>query len=205
MRAARVKRDFAGRRQMAVETALNMELARHLREHGLNARGEVRLRGRGGGQADGLISLPPHRVIIEAKRGQTDAKKREAVSQCRERLENNHCQASIALCYPHGADEYSLATDTLEYCMIDIDGLSGEDRIWASGTPESLAAYIKRAPAQLGNADLAAAVLGGEIEKALDLLYFGQRKRCPKDWTCRPPKTGRTRDTTPPLKEGCSS
>ena len=79
---------------MAVETALNMELARHLREHGLNARGEVRLRGRGAGQADGLISLPPHRVIIEAKRGQTPAKRQEAVAQCRDRLENDHCQAS---------------------------------------------------------------------------------------------------------------
>ena len=161
---------------MAVETALNMELARHLREHGLNARGEVRLRGGGAGQADGLISLPPHRVIIEAKRGQTAAKRQEAVAQCRDRLENDHCQASIALCYPHGADEYSLATDTLEYSMIDMDGIRGGRLDWASGTPESLAAYIKRAPAQIGNADLAAAVLGGEIAKAIEHLDLAQKR-----------------------------
>ena len=161
---------------MAVETALNMELARHLREHGLNARGEVRLRGGGAGQADGLISLPPHRVIIEAKRGQTPAKRQEAVSQCRDRLENDHCQASIALCYPHGADEYSLATDTLQYSMIDMDGIRGGRQDWASGTPESLAAYIKRAPAQIGNADLAAAVLGGEIAKAIEHLDLAQKR-----------------------------
>ena len=160
---------------MAVETTLNVELARHLREHGLNARGEVRLSGRGKGQADVLIRLPPHRVIIEAKSGQTAAKRQEAVAQCRDRLENNHCQASIAVCYPLGANEDSLPTDTLAYSMIDADGIRGEPE-WASGVPESLAAYIRRAPAQLGNADLAAAVLGGEIEKALDHLSFEQKK-----------------------------
>lgn len=159
---------------MAVETTLNAELARHLREHGLNARGEVRLSGKGKGQADVLIRLPPHRVIIEAKSGQTAAKKREALSQCRDRLENNHCQASIAVCYPLGANEDSLPTDALTYSMIDADGIRGATE-WASGTPESLAAYIRRAPAQLGNADLAAAVLGGEIEKALDHLSFEQK------------------------------
>ena len=157
---------------MAVETTLNAELARHLRAHGLNARGEVRLRGGGAGQADVLISLPPHRVIIEAKRGQTAARESEAVSQCRDRLENNHCQASVAVCYPDGATEYSLPTDILKYTMIDVDGGRLE---WTTGTAESLAAYIKRAPAQLGNADLAAAVLGGEIDKALDHLSLGQK------------------------------
>ena len=157
---------------MAVETTLNAELARHLRAHGLNARGEVRLRGRGAGQADVLISLPPHRVIIEAKRGQTAARESEAVSQCRDRLENNHCQASVAVCYPDGTTEYSLPTDILKYTMIDLDGGRLD---WTTGTAESLAAYIKRAPAQLGNADLAAAVLGGEIDKALDHLSLGQK------------------------------
>ena len=158
---------------MAVETTLNAELARHLRGHGLDARAEVRLRGSGAGQADVLIRMPPHRIIIEAKRGQTDAKSAEAVAQCRDRLGNNHCQASIALCYPDGANEISLAADALKYSMIDADG-GGLD--WAYGNPESLAAYMRRAPAQLGNADLAAAVLGGEITKAIDLLDLGQKR-----------------------------
>ena len=158
---------------MAVETTLNVELARHLRGHGLDACAEARLRGRGAGQADVLVRMPPHRIIIEAKSGQTDAKIREAVAQCRDRLENNHCQASVALLYPDGADEDSLAADSLMYSMIDADG-GGVD--WASGDAESLAAYIRRAPAQLGNADLAAAVLGGEIAKAIENLDFDQKK-----------------------------
>ena len=158
---------------MAVETTLNVELARHLRGHGLDARAEARLRGRGAGQADVLVRMPPHRIIIEAKSGQTDAKIREAVAQCRDRLENNHCQASIALCYPDGADEDSLAADSLIYSMIDADGGGLE---WASGNAESLAAYIRRAPAQLGNADLAAAVLGGEIAKAIEHLDLAQKR-----------------------------
>ena len=162
---------------MAVETTLNVELARHLREHGLNARGEVRLSGRGAGQADVLIQMPPHRIIIEAKHGLTDAKRQEAVSQCLDRLENNHCQAAVALCYPTGADEDSLPSDTLAYCMIDADSFTREGGLeWNSGDPENLAAYIKRAPAQLGNADLAAAVLGGEITKAIEHLTPQQKR-----------------------------
>ena len=164
---------------MAVETALNVELARHLRGHGLNARGEVRLSGRGRGQADVLIQMPPHRIIIEAKSGQTGAKQQEAVKQCRDRLENNHCQASIALCYPDGANEVSLPSDRLKYCMIDADTFAREEGAaldWNFGDAKELAAYIRRAPAQLGNADLAAAVLGGEITKAIEQLTLTQKR-----------------------------
>ena len=164
---------------MAVETALNVELARHLRGHGLNARGEARLSGRGRGQADVLIQMPPHRIIIEAKSGQTGAKQQEAVKQCRDRLENNHCQASIALCYPDGANEISLPSDRLKYCMIDADTFAREEGAaldWNFGDAKELAAYIRRAPAQLGNADLAAAVLGGEIAKAIEQLTLRQKR-----------------------------
>ncbi len=156
------------------ETAYNAELARLLREEGLNASyAEATLRGSGGGFADVIVQMGSHRIIIEAKKGQSDAQQRAALGQCNDRLDNGHCQAAIAVCYPDYAEPHLLYSTEIDYAIIDVDN---RDHNWHTGKPTQLAAAIRHAPAQLGNADMAAAMLADEIHKAIALISSDQKE-----------------------------
>ena len=61
----------------------------------------------------------------------------------------------------------------LDYAILDIDNLSPT---WLSGNPQNVASAIKLAPAQLGNADLAANQLRGELDKVIDRLSIEQKR-----------------------------
>ena len=156
------------------ETAYNAVLAPLLRDEGLDASAEASLRGGGGGFADVLIQMgASHRIIVEAKKGQSNAQKAQALRQCEERLDNGHCQAAIAVCYPDYAQPHLLYSAELAYAIIDADNRNPN---WQIGKPEQLAAAIWRAPAQLGNADMVAAILADEIHKAIALLNANQKR-----------------------------
>ena len=96
------------------EEDYNSNLARLLRDEGLNAAAEVSLRGSRRGFADALIQMGNRRIIIEAKKGQSNAQKSDALDQCNRRLDNGHCHAAIAVCYPDYADPHLLGIITLQ-------------------------------------------------------------------------------------------
>ena len=154
------------------ETAYNATLAILLHDEGLNASyAEVSLSG--GGVADVVVQMGRHRIIIEAKKGQSDAQQRAALRQCNERLNDGHCNAAIAVCYPDDAEPRYLNDAELAYAVIDADN---RDPNWQTGNPAQLAAAIRHAPAQLGNADMAAALLADEIQKAIALIGPDQKE-----------------------------
>ena len=155
------------------EQNLNTTLGIILRGHGLRAEAEVSLKGKGGGRADGRIRFGSHTIIVEAKMGQGARPQQDALNDCLKRLDNDHCQGAIALCYPDHAAEDTLADTRLLYAIIDKDNRAPH---WTTGTPADLASAVALAPAQLGNADLAAARLSDEIGKAVAALSFRQKE-----------------------------
>ena len=163
----------AGKKEDILTTYLALELG--LPKYGLDVENQARLKGQGGGKADLLIRLGRQgTIILEAKQGQTESDRRAALADCLRRLDNNHCTAALAVCYPPGEfSQESFRSARLEYAIVDKD-----NRIpaWLSGTAVELATAVKMAPGQLGNADLAASQLRGELDKVLDKLSLGQKR-----------------------------
>ena len=157
------------------EDTLTTYLALELQKHGLEVENQAPLKGKGGGKADLLIRLGRQgTIILEAKQGQTESDRRAALADGLRRLDNNHCTAALAVCYPPGQfSQESFRAARLEYAILDKD-----NRIpaWLAGTAAELAAAVKMAPGQLGNADLAASQLRGELDKVLDKLSLGQKR-----------------------------
>ena len=140
-------------------------------------RAQAPLKGKGGGKADIRIQLGPQGILIlEAKHGQTPANQRAAVADCQKRLENHHCSIAIALCY---ADGYYHNVDAfkptrLQYAVLDLD--NKDNPAWAECRVAEFGAHIKLILRQLGNADLAASQLRGELDKALPQLAKDQKR-----------------------------
>ena len=155
------------------EHNLNTALGILLRQQGLRAGAERPLKGQGGGRADCRIRFGAYTIIVEAKVGQTGRQQQDAIADCFRRIDHAHCHAAIAVCYPEDADEDTLAHARLRYAIVDQDNRSPQ---WAAGTPADLASAVALAPAQLGNADLAAARLSDEIGKAIELLAFRHKE-----------------------------
>lgn len=160
-------------RRGKIEDALTVVLTQEFMRQGLDATEQAELRGQGKGWADVLIRLGKLSIIVEAKSGQDEASRKAALADCIKRLENGHCTAAVAVCYPVGATVSNVLESELEYAILDIDNQSGE---WFSGTPHEIGNAIKLAPAQLGNADLAASQLRGELDKVLPRLSFRQKQ-----------------------------
>ena len=155
------------------EHNLNTALGILLRQQGLRAGAERPLKGQGGGRADCRIRFGAYTIIVEAKVGQTGRQQQDAIADCLRRIDHAHCHAAIAVCYPEDADEDTLAHARLCYAIVDQDNRSPQ---WAAGTPADLASAVALAPAQLGNADLAAARLSDEIGKAIELLSYQHKE-----------------------------
>ena len=156
------------------EDTLTVYLIQELKLQGLAADTQVRLRGKGKGWADALVKVRNQPVIIEAKHGQETQDREKALDDCRKRLENGHCTAAIAVCYPLGiADQRAFLQATLNYAILDAENLNPP---WLAGTARELGNAIKMAPAQLGNADLAANELRGELDKVLANLSPAQKE-----------------------------
>ena len=157
---------------MAREEDYNSNLARLLREEGLAASAEARLKGRGKGFGDALVQMGRHRIIVEAKRGQAEAQRRDALGQCEDRLDNG-IATRLSRCAIRIGGAAFVGRGGAGVCG---DRRGHRDPHWQTGNPAQLAAAIRHAPAQLGNADLAAAMLGDEIQKAIEFVGFGQKE-----------------------------
>ena len=78
------------------------------------------------------------------------------------------------MCYPAGGgNPVSFRDARLDYAIVDA---SNRVPVWLSGTAAELGNAVKMAPGQLGNADLAASQLRGELDKVLDKLSEGQKQ-----------------------------
>ena len=85
------------------EDTLTVLLTQEFEQRDLNAEPQAPLQGKGKGWADALVRLGRLSIIIEAKTGQNDADRRAALDDCRKRIENGHCTAAVAVCYPPDA------------------------------------------------------------------------------------------------------
>ena len=156
------------------EDTLTVFLIQELKLQGLDADTQVRLRGKGKGWADALVKVRNQPVIIEAKHGQESQDQEKALEDCRKRLKNGHCTAAVAVCYPLGvSDQPTFLESTLLYSLLDADQ---QNPPWLSGTPRELGNALKMAPAQMGNADIAANELRGELDKVLANLSPAQKE-----------------------------
>ena len=174
------------------EDTLTVFLTLELRSQGLAVENQARLKGKGGGKADILIRLGRQAtIIVEAKHGQGERERRAALADCLRRLDNNHCTAALAVCYPSGEfNPVSFREARLDYAIVD-----GDNRVpvWLSGTAAELGNAVKMAPGQLGNADLAASHLRGELDKVLEKLSEGQKQDLAQalDLPTTPPPKGK--------------
>ena len=83
------------------EDSLTVRLVDELTRQGLDAEEQAELKGKGGGWADILINLGRQAtIIVEAKQGQEESNRQAALKDCLRRLDNGHCTAAIAVCYP---------------------------------------------------------------------------------------------------------
>ena len=155
------------------EDTLTVLLTQELKRHGLDADAQARLQGKGAGWADAKITLGKLAIIVEAKFGQDQADRRAALADCRKRIDNGHCAAAVAVCYPVNTNLTNFPQAILDYAILDADT---ENPQWLSGQPNTVAAAIKMAPAQLGNPDLTANQLRGELDKALPHLSLQQKE-----------------------------
>lgn len=116
----------------------------------------------------------PVPILIEAKIGDTPAKRLEAAKQARRRLLSEPRALAFALCYPSHLRKLSLsartAQDALEHAVLSFASVQplGRDPSWREGTVEDLADSIR-------NADLSRQRVGFAIEhcvrEAADELY----------------------------------
>ena len=81
------------------EHTLNVWLADLLRQRGLNAQQERMQRG---GRIDVDIRVGPVKIALEAKQGETNAKKREVIADADRRLKQGLAECAVAVCYPDG-------------------------------------------------------------------------------------------------------
>ena len=77
------------------EQTLNIDLADQLKLRGLDAEPELQY---SSARPDVKVRIPPVTVAVEAKVGQTNAKKSEAVKAAKLRLEQGLAQCGIPLC-----------------------------------------------------------------------------------------------------------
>ena len=153
------------------EQTLNVKLADELKGRGLNAKPEVsypnNLR------IDVEVRIGPARIAVEAKHGQSSAKRQEAIENADARLQQRLADCSVAVCYPDDSTRESLPEAELTWTLRD--GSNGPAS-WTSGSLDQLTSVIRLAPAQLGDPDFAAAALSNSLDAAVRRLDDGQKE-----------------------------
>ena len=148
------------------EELLNGATARLLRERGLDAEAEQQ-------HIDVLVNVGGLRVAIEAKNGQRAANKREARQHADRRIAEGRAERAVALCYPDGATEDSLATDGLLWAVREDAKARAE---WHRGDADALADAVRAVPQAAGDADRAALVLSRALDAAVDSMSEETRR-----------------------------
>ena len=153
------------------EQTLNVRLSDELKGRGLNAKPEVSHPGNL--RIDVEVRIGPARIAVEAKHGQSSAKRQEAIENADARLQQGLADCSVAVCYPEDITSESLPGAELTWAIRDGDG---QTAAWTSGSLDQLSSVIRLAPAQLGNPDFAAAALSNSLDAAVRRLDDGQKR-----------------------------
>ena len=150
------------------EDTLNVELARLLREQErLDARAEA---GAGGKWLDIDVNIDGLQVAIEAK---LDFQKRPQARRAADSRLKSLRNVAVALCYPKGATEASLPTDTLTW-QVRTRRSAGDD--WETGSIAQLVAALRAAPASIEDVDKVAQILSDGLDAAVQRLSTPTRQ-----------------------------
>jgi hypothetical protein len=156
------------------EQTLNIDLADLLKTRGLDAEPELQY---SSGRPDVELRIPPVTVALEAKIGQTNAKKLEAIKDSKLRLEQGLAQCGIALCYPAGTTRETLPECDFTWAVYD--GTSDKPD-WTTGNLNQLAQAVQLVPSQLGNPDVVAKALSNSLDRAVGMLSESQKQTMAK-------------------------
>ena len=149
------------------EDLLNGKLEELLRDAGIPAEAEVPSARH---RLDIKVVLANFVIVLEAETGFSADKKRSARSDALARLEQEHADAVIAVCYPAKAERRTLSSDTK--LLVSMHGT--ED--WVETTPSGLAQLIRRLPEEIGNPDRMASSLSGSLDVAAGRLTSNQSR-----------------------------
>ena len=148
------------------EELLNGALARLLQEQGLAAEAERQY-------IDVVVTVGGLRVAVEAKNGQGAGSKSAAKKHADRRLAENRADRAVALCYPDGATEASLAGDVLLWAVREDAQARAK---WHAGGAGDLAAALRAVPQSAGDADSAAAALSKALDEAVSRMDEATRR-----------------------------
>ena len=162
----------------------NRALALLLREQGLKADYEQRV---GRRRMDVVAEVEGLRVVLEAETG--FHKKAQAIKDADARLRQKLATVVLAVCYPEGVTEESLAEATLTWTVrIKAGEPQGE---WSSGGVPQLAQAVRQAPRSLSGADIAARLLSDGLDSVVQRLATPVRKALAKTLDLPPTKPGK--------------
>ena len=130
------------------EQTLNVWLASHLREYGLNTRQESTQPGNR--RIDVEVRIGPLVIAVEAEHGQSRAKQAEAIRDADARLQRGLAQCAVAVCYPDNTTEESLPESKLLWTVRDPAAPAPADATWSAGDLDQFVSVIRLTPAQMG-------------------------------------------------------
>ena len=162
----------------------NRALALLLTEQGVKADYEQRV---GRRRMDVVAEVEGLRVVLEAETG--FHKKAQAIKDADARLRQKLATVVLAVCYPEGVTEESLAEATLTWTVrIKAGEPQGE---WSTGGVPQLAQAVQQAPRSLSGADIAARLLSDGLDSVVQRLATPVRKALAKTLDLPPTKPGK--------------
>jgi len=156
------------------EQTLNVWLASHLKNYGLDAKPESKHPGNR--RIDIEIRIRPLVIAIEAEHGQNPTKRASAIKDADARLKQKLAQCAIAVCYPDNTTEDSLPAARLIWTVRDPAAPTPTAAEWTAGTIDQLVSVIRLTPAQLGDPDSVAAALSSSLDGAVNRLSETQKR-----------------------------
>ena len=156
------------------EQTLNVWLAGHLKNYGLDAKPESIHPGNR--RIDVEVRIRPLVIALEAEHGQSSTKKASAIGDADARLKQRLAQCAIAICYPENTTEDSLPTARLLWTVRDPAAPTPAAAEWSAGTIDHLVSVIRLTPAQLGDPDSVATALSSSLDGAVNRLSETQKR-----------------------------
>ena len=142
----------------------------------------------GGKFLDVFVQFEGAQVVVEAKKGQTTLRKRQAARDADKRLRAGQADVAFALCYPEESTLATLPTDTLTWQIRQDPDATVP---WREGTAEDLAREVLLAPQQVEKTNLAARILSNALDAAVLLLNAQERENLARALDLPPKRTKR--------------
>ena len=149
------------------EDLLNGRLQELLSAEGIPAEAEVPSARH---RLDVKVFLGEFAIVLEAKTGFSASKKQSARKDALARLEQDHADAVIAVCYPANSTRKTLNLDTR--LLVSMHATKN----WVKSTPSGLAQLIRRLPHELGDPDRMARSLSDSLDLAVERLTENQSR-----------------------------